>query len=72
MTKSKTNKTGYQVVLKFYLSHHTRDIVLMNSLIQFLNCGKLTIIGGSSDVNGRAVNFVVWKIENIINKIIPF
>jgi len=38
----------------------------MNSLIHFFNCGKLTL---SSEK--RAVNFVVWKIEDIINKIIP-
>ena len=52
--RSKTNKTGYQVVFRFYLSQHVRDIVLMNSLIHFFNCGKLTL---SSEK--RAVNFVV-------------
>ena len=47
VTKSKTNKTGYQVVLKFYLSQHTRYILLMNSLIHFFHCGKLTLIPSS-------------------------
>ena len=59
MTKSNTHKAGYQVVLKFYFSQHTRDIELMNSLIPFFNCGKLTLIGGSSDVNEGAVSFVI-------------
>lgn len=70
LTKSKTHKTGFQVVLRFFITQHTRDIELMNSLIHFFNCGRVIRAGGK--LNQEWINFEVWKTGDIINKIIPF
>lgn len=70
LTKSKTHKTGFQVVLRFFITQHTRDIELMNSLIHLFNCGRVIRTGGK--LNQEWINFEVWKTGDIINKIIPF
>lgn len=57
---------GEAVQLKFTITQHSRDVVLMESLIKFFNCGNL---------NKRslqpAVDFVVGKFPDIVNKIMP-
>ena len=37
--KSSVYKTGMQVQLRFQITQHSRDVALMRSLEQFLNCG---------------------------------
>lgn len=62
--KSKTHNIGYQVRLKFQVTQHSRDIVLMNSLIKYLDCGVLR------EYSRRpAVDFVVTKFSIFILKL---
>ena len=62
-----TNKTGYSVQLRFSISQHSRDHLLMASLKNLFNCG--TVMSGS---NESIVQFRVSSFNDIINKIIPF
>ena len=65
--KSKTHNVGYQVKLKFQITQHSRDYLLINSLVNYLDCGI------SRDVVKRpAFDFVVNKFLDIEQKIIPF
>jgi hypothetical protein len=67
INKSKTT-TGFAVQLKFQITQHLRDILLMESLVQYLDCGRV-----QQDPRGPAVvNFVVTKFSDISEKIIPF
>ena len=38
---SKTHRSGYQVRLKFIISQDLRDVALLNSLKNYLNCGDV-------------------------------
>lgn len=62
-----TTKIGYQVLLLFELTQHSRDEVLMKSLLEYLGCGKLIKIK-DRDI----VRFKVEKFADLIEKIIPF
>lgn len=64
--KSKTHKTGYQVILRFIIAQHIRDLQLLSSFIQYLGCGLISI------KSKEYVEFRVFKLEDINNKIIPF
>ncbi len=50
----------------FQITQHSRDIELMNSIVAFLGCGRV-----EPHYQGSAVNFVVTKLSDIIEKIIP-
>ncbi len=65
ISKSASYLTVYQVQLKFQITQHKRDKKLMEKLIDYLGCGY---ISEREDI----VDFVVTKLEDIINKIIPF
>jgi len=39
ITKSSTNKAGFQVQLKFQITQHIRDAELLKSLVSYLSCG---------------------------------
>ncbi len=67
LRKASAYKSGYQVRLRFRISQHIRDHLLMQSLTEYLGCGKIEIYP-----KGNAVNFSVLKFEDIITKIIPF
>ena len=41
--KSKTSKSGYQVLLRFSIGQHRRDEQLLRSLIDYLNCGRVLL-----------------------------
>lgn len=45
--KAKT-KTGFAVVLNFYITQHLRDTELMKSLVQYLDCGFFISIEGQN------------------------
>ena len=56
---------GYQVILEFQLAQHNRDIILMKSLINYLDCGVISEYK-------QIVLFKVTKLSDISNKIMPF
>jgi LAGLIDADG endonuclease len=64
---SKPNKIGSSVKLRFKLTQHSRDTQLIKSFVDYLGCGKVEFYSQSS-----AVDFVVTKISDINEKIIPF
>ena len=64
MTLSKT-KIGYAVQLIFQITQHSRDEILLRSIISYLNCGVVT-------KNRDAFDFRVYKFGDITHKIIPF
>nr|QCW06948.1 hypothetical protein [Drechslerella brochopaga] len=63
----KTTKTNKNVSLGFQLTQHNRDALLINSFVSFFGCGRV-----ESCNNGLAVNFIVTKLSDLIEKIIPF
>ena len=62
--KSPTNSIGFQVLLVFQLTQHSRDELLMKSLIEYLQCGYIT-------KNRETFDLKVTKFDDIVNKIIP-
>ena len=62
-----TNKIGYRVQLRFRISQHERDIILMESLIKYLGSGKIYKYPGKP-----AIVLTVFNISDITNNIIPF
>ena len=64
--KAKTT-TGFTVQLKFQLTQHSRDKQLMEYLIAYLECGRYE----ARSKNIQAGNFVVSKLSDITEKIIP-
>ena len=56
---------GFQVILVFQLTQHSRDEKLMRSLIEYFDCGNII-------QRGEAFDFRVTKFSDIENKIIPF
>lgn len=65
MSKSAAYSTGFQVYLVFIITQHIRDKELMNSLIEYLGCGK---IQRKRDV----YEYQVTKFIDIETRIIPF
>ena len=61
------SKLGYRVQLRFRITQHDRDIKLMETIIDYLQTGKIYKYGGKS-----AVSFTVVDFSHISNKIIPF
>ena len=66
--KSKTNKIGSAVRLKFLISQHKRDINIMKSLPDYLGCGQYVL--ASSDY--KHGEYIISKLSDINEKIIPF
>lgn len=64
ITKANT-KIGERVQLIFQLNQHIRDEELIRSLIQYLNCGGVTL-------NSASIDYRVTKLEDNLTKIIPF
>jgi hypothetical protein len=64
--KSKTHKIGSQVQLRFSITQHSWDTLFMNSLIQYLNCGRV-----KKHKNKNVVEFVVVKFSDIEKNILP-
>jgi len=62
---SSHHQTGYQVQLRFQITQQARDQELMESLIKYLNCGRIS-------KRGDVVDFHVTKLTDIAEKIIPF
>ena len=64
---STNSKLGYRVQLRFRISQHSRDLRLMEKIVEYFGSGKIYKYGGKSDVNLTIVDFT-----DITNKIIPF
>lgn len=63
---SKTYRSGYQVRLKFIISQDVRDVALLNSIKNYLNCG-----GVITDSRGLS-QFIVRKKSDITFNILSF
>lgn len=63
---SLTNNSGSQVQLRFEISQHSRDKILMENLVKFFGCGKYYLY---RDV--EAGNYIVTKLSDIVGKILP-
>ena len=60
------NSDNFQIKLGCQITQHNRDSILIKSLIPFFNCGRLETTRESY------VSFVVTKLSNILQIIIPF
>jgi hypothetical protein len=60
-------KGATQVIVALQITQHSRDALLINSLVTFFDCGRV-----EPYYQGPAVNFVVSKLSDITEKIIPF
>jgi len=67
LLSSNTIKTGKQVRFIFQLTQHTRDEFLMKSFMEYFECGKYY-----SSNRADYGDFIVIKLTDLINKIIPF
>lgn len=65
--KSLNTKTGYKVGLRFQITQHSRDAELLKLLIDYFNCG-----GFYSSENREIGNYIVSKLSDISDKIVPF
>jgi hypothetical protein len=64
--KSKA-KTGFTVTLCLQITQHSRDAELVKGLIGYLGCGRYFY-----DSKGEGVDFLVTRLPDISEKIIPF
>lgn len=67
ISKSKTTKTGFSIKLKFSLAQHFRDERLLKHIVEYLGCGYYY-----KRPNMLAGDFIVVKLADIENKLIPF
>ena len=65
--KSTTTKIGSSAKLKFQLGQHKRDDFLIESLVDFLGCGRVI-----RPLSYNHVEYVVSSFSDIRDKIIPF
>lgn len=68
VSASKTHKLSYQVKFNFSISQHTKDALLMESLIKFLDCGHIA----SRSADRKIAEYRVVSLNDITGKIIPF
>uniref|UniRef100_UPI0030E5EFA5 hypothetical protein n=1 Tax=Dematophora necatrix TaxID=2751867 RepID=UPI0030E5EFA5 len=65
--KSASCKTGIRVWSRFQITQHNRDAELMKTLEEYLNCGRHYFKS-----NSEVGDFIVSKLSDITDKIIPF
>ena len=58
------SKVRHDVGLRFTITQHTRDSVLLDSFLEYLDCGKCYF-------SRNEVTYIVSTFSNINNKIIP-
>ena len=66
--KSNTHNLEAQVSLRFSISQHSRDEVLMRSLVNYFGIGRYVPASSNKDLG----NFEVIKLSDNMDKIIPF
>ena len=64
--KSTYNKNKISINLKFQITQHSRDRTLFESLRTLLGCGRI-----QEETKRPVINFIVTKLGDIINIIIP-
>lgn len=64
--KSTSSKFGFNVHLRFQITQHSRDASLLKSFEKYLSCG------GVYKHSENAVDFIVTKFPDHVEKIIPF
>jgi len=65
--KSNSTKSGVQIILRYQVTQHIRDSILVHNFIEFFGCGNHTVRS-----NKIACDFVVSKFSDISKIIIPF
>ena len=70
ISKSKTHKLGLVVQLIFKIAQHSKDEQLIKYLITYLGCG--IYVTRSKDKNVQVNDYVVTRLSDIINIVIPF
>lgn len=66
--KPKRNKLNISTFsLSFRLTQHSKDLLLMNNILNYLNCGLIELSNSK-----KIVRLVVNRLNDNINKIIPF
>ncbi len=63
---STNSKLGYRMQLRFIISQHSRDLMLMQKIVKYFGSGKIYNYGGKSAVSLSIVNYI-----DITNIIIP-
>ena len=64
--KSK-NKSGFTTTLRFSIAQHSRDLLLLENLIEYFAGGYIM-----SYKNRPLCEFIITKIDIILEKVIPF
>jgi LAGLIDADG DNA endonuclease family protein/NADH-ubiquinone oxidoreductase (complex I) subunit 5/GIY-YIG catalytic domain-containing protein len=64
---STNSKLGYRVQLRFRITQHSRDLRLMEKIVEYFGSGKIYKYGGKSAVSLTIVDFT-----GITNIIVPF
>ncbi len=64
---STNSKLGYRVQLRFRISQHSRDFILMQKIVEYFGSGKIYKYGGKSTLSLSIVDFT-----DITNIIVPF
>jgi hypothetical protein len=69
LKKSRSHRTGYQVILRFSIKQHEKDKSLMELVSKYLGCGNIypTYTSGYN-----CCSFTTVKYSDITNLIIPF
>lgn len=65
--KRSKNKIGYQVIIRFRLCQHERDINLLEKIKTYFNCGRI-----EKNRKDSIVYFTVMNLLDINDNIIPF
>jgi hypothetical protein len=65
ITKSKTTKLGETVQLNFNITQHSRDEILMKSLVEYFGCGKVYLYP-------EKVSFNISSLSELSSKLVPF
>lgn len=64
---STNSKLGYRVQLRFRISQHSRDLILMQKIVEYLGSGKIYNYAGNNAVSLSIVDF-----KDITDRIIPY
>lgn len=64
---STNSKLGYRVQLRFRISQHSRDLILMQKIVEYLGSGKIYKYAGKSAISLTIVDF-----KDITNILVPF
>jgi hypothetical protein len=61
------SKLGYRVQLRFRISQHSRDLILMQKIVQYLGSGKIYKYAGK-----YAISLTIVDFKDITNIFVPF